>query len=283
VSLSRYLAYTRDGVVTATVTAEHKQIEPADWPSGFEQINAKAGTALPGFTYLAIEPGEPLGITVSASPGEIPINGDVNGYNITVVAVVQDCSTTAVADGTTVRLQADKGMFLESGSWWVDRATLGGMVTATLTSQAVAGRVIITATADSRVSTTMAYFHPGEPWSVEVWAAPRQWMYADGRSQLEVWARVYDEYNNDVGEGITVTFVTDYGRFRINDGDTYTTTTETDGLAFATLISDVVPRTALVRAITYNYRQGYTYVFFITPPQYRYIYMPNIARNRIIP
>ncbi len=63
----------------------------------------------------------------------------------------------------------------------------------------------------------------------------------------------------------------------------YTTTTALDGLAFAILTSDVVPHTALVRAITPNYRQGYTYVFFTEPPVYHYLNLPLITRRRFMP
>jgi hypothetical protein len=58
----------------------------------------------------------------------------------------------------------------------------------------------------------------------------------------------------------------------------YTTTTDADGFVFGTLVSDTVPRTALVRAIAYNDRQGYTYVFYIEG-DYVYLYMPNIYKK----
>jgi uncharacterized repeat protein (TIGR01451 family) len=282
VSLSQYLVYTKNGVVTATIRADqNKRIDPPYWPTGLEQIIGTSGTAMPGFANLNVRPGAASIILVSVDPAEIPLNGDVNGYNITVVAAVQDCSTTPVEDGTTVRLRTDKGLFLESGGWFVDRLSLNGLVTATLTSQSVAGKVIITGTSGSAVGTAEAYFKPGDPWFLEVWAYPPT-IIAGGHTNTQVTARVFDEYHNDVGTGVTVTFVTDYGHFQ--DGNSmYTTTTTLDGLAFAILTSDLVPHTALVRAITPNYRQGYTYVFFTEPPIYHYLNLPLIARRRFMP
>ena len=275
VSVSPYAAYTRGGVVTATVTADRKKkIEPSGWPSGLEQINVTSGSALPGFVNLTIVPGGAETITVSADPRSIPINGDVNGYDIIVVAQVADCSGTPVENGTSVRLRTDKGLFRESGGWFFDGTTASGLVTATLTSQSVAGTVTVTATANSAVGTTKVQFLPGEPWLLEVWGYPQS-IYADGRSTSRIIARVRDEYHNPVLDGITVTFVTDYGHFA--NGDViYTTTTDIDGFAFATLVADTTPRTALVRAIAYNDRQGYTYVFFILT---RYVYLPLVIRH----
>ena len=282
VSLSQYLVYTRNGIVTATVRADqNKRIEPPYWPTGLEQIIGTSGTAMPGFANLNVRPGAASIILVSVDPAEIPLNGDVNGYNITVVANVQDCSTTPVEDGTTVRLKTDKGLFVESGGWYVDQMTLNGLVTATLTSQSVAGTVVISATSGSAEGVANAYFKPGDPWLLEVWAYPPT-IVAGGHTSTQVTARVFDEYHNDVGSGVTVTFVTDYGHFQ--DGNSmYTTTTTLDGLAFAILTSDVAPHTALVRAITPNYRQGYTYVFFTEPPVYHYLNLPLISRRNWMP
>jgi len=273
-------ALTRGGIVTATVRADRlKPIAWYDWPAVLEQIEAASAPALPGFASLVLVPGVPHEVSVSVDPAEIPINGDVNGYNIIVEALVRDCTGTPVVDGTGIRLETTKGFFRESGTWFIDLLTAGGEVTATLTSQSVAHNVLITGTSGSATGTARARFLPDEPWLIEVWGYPPT-IYADGHSSTQISARVYDVWGNDVGEGVEVTFVTDYGRF-INDSNTFTTTTVIDGLAFATLIADVQPRTVLVRAITNNYRQGYTYVFFITPPTYRYIYMPMIMRNRL--
>lgn len=279
VSLSRYIAYTRRGVVTTTAVADrNKKIEPRDWPTALEQIGVTSPPALSSSVDLYIRPGVPRQITMWADPQEIPILGDVNGYNITVVAAVNDCSGTPVWDGTPVRLRTDKGFFWESASWYVDRNTAGGLVTATLTSQSIAGRVNITATADSAVGTTHVYFKPGEPWRISVWPYPAT-IYADGTSRSQITAQVFDYYDNPVGAGVTVTFVTDFGHF-LGMGDTFITTTQEEGYAFATLVSDTEPRIATVLVNTENLRQGYCYVHFVAPPEYRYIYLPMIQRRR---
>jgi len=279
VSLSRYVAYSQRGVVTATVIADRsKKIEPRDWPTGLEQIDITSPPALSDFVNLYIRPGAPQRITVLADPEEIPILGDVNGYNITIVAAVNDCSSTPVSDGTPVRLHTDKGIFLESASWYVDQTTVGGMVTVTLTSQSIAGRVNITATSGSAVGTAHVYFKPGDPWRISVWPYPAT-IYADGRSRSLITARVFDYYDNNVGAGVTVTFRTDFGHF-LGTGDTCVATTNEGGYAFCTLVSDTQPRTATVLVSTENFRQGYCYVFFVAPPELRYLYLPMILRNR---
>jgi len=270
------LAYTRGGMVTTTVTALDKLLET--WPTALEQIDVTSGSAFPGFTSLTILPGLAENVEVSADPDSIPINGDVNFYDIIVVARVTDCSDTPVDDGTAVTLRTSLGLFRESGMRSLPRTTLNGLVTGTLTSQSIAGLVTITGTANSAVGTAEVRFLPGDPWLLDVWGYPTT-IYANGMSTSLITALVKDEYNNPVLDGITVTFVTDYGLF-VQSGDVvYTTTTSIDGFAFVTLLSDPIPRTALVRAIAYNDRQGYTYVFFVTPPEMSYLYLPLVKRR----
>jgi uncharacterized repeat protein (TIGR01451 family) len=267
------LTYTQGGKASTTVTALDKKLET--WPTALEQIDVTSGSAFPGFTNLTILPGPVENVTVTAHPDTIPINGDVNFYDIIVEAEVTDCSDTWVEDGTPVTLRTDLGIFRESGMRTLHRMTLDGVVTGTLTSQSIAGWVTISATADSIVDTTMVRFLPGDPWLLDVWGYPTT-IPANGMSTSLITALVKDEYHNPVLDGITVTFVTDYGHYLESGDVAYTTTTTVDGYAFATLVSEVIPRTALVRAIAYNDRQGYTYVFFVTPPKI-WLWMPIIA------
>ena len=272
-------AYTRNGIASATVVAIDKPL--ATWPSALEQIDVTSGSALPGFANLTILPGVPATVEFFVDKESIPINGDAYpfdpNYYIVVEAEVTDCSGTPVEDGVPVTLQTSLGFFWESGLRTLPRTSLGGMVTGTLTSQSIAGLVTISGTAGSAIGTTEVRFLPGEPWLLEVWAYPTT-IFADGRSTSLVTARVKDEYDNPVLDGVTVTFVTDYGHFTGSDV-VYTTTTTIDGLAFARLISDPTPQTALVRAIAYNDRQGYTYVFFVLAPERGYIYLPLVRRQ----
>jgi uncharacterized repeat protein (TIGR01451 family) len=267
------LTYTQAGKASTTVTALQKKLET--WPTALEQIVVTSGSALPGFTNLNILPGPVEAVTVTAAPSEIKINGDVNGWDIIVEAEVTDCSDTWVEDGTAVTLHTDLGIFRESGMRTLYRTTLDGVVTGTLTSQSIAGWATISATADSVVDTTMVRFLPGDPWLLDVWGFPTT-IPADGISKSLITALVKDEYHNPVLEGITVTFVTDYGYYLESGDIAYTTTTTADGYAFATLVSDVVPRTVLVRAITYNFRQGFSYVFFVAPTT-KYLWLPIVA------
>jgi hypothetical protein len=276
VTASPVLDFTRNGKVSTRVTARNKRLET--WPTAVEQIDVTSGSAFPGFTNLTIRPGAASAVEVMANPGSIPINGDVNLYDIVVVARIADCSDTPVQDGTSVALRTDLGIFRESGMRVLPRFAVGGLVTGTLTSQSIAGLVTITATAGSVNGTTQVRFLPGEPWLISVWGYPET-IWADGQSTSLITAWVKDEFNNPVVDGVTVTFVVDFGYFQETGEVSYTTQTTIDGYVFATLVSDTTPQTVLVRAIAYNSRQGYSYVFFIEPPERRYLYMPYVQRR----
>jgi uncharacterized repeat protein (TIGR01451 family) len=278
VGLSRGYGPTSHGVVTTTATAnQRKPIASADWPLALEQIYAYSGSALQAFRNLWIRPGAPSQVAVSVDPEEIPILGDVNGYDIMVTADVMDCSGTPVEDGTLVTLRTNKGYFRESGQFWFEQATLGGLVVGTLTSREIAGDVFITATAGSVSGAAQAYFIPDDPAYVEVWAIPPA-IAADGRSRTTVYVRVRDDFNNLVGPGITVTFTAARGQF-VDGGNSCTTNTTLDGLASCVLVSDTTPGTVIVIAETYNGVSGWFDLTFVEP---HYIYMPML-RKRFVP
>jgi adhesin/invasin len=278
VSLSRYNGPTTNGVLTTTAIAnQRKPIAPVDWPLALEQIYAYSGAALQAFRNLWIRPGVPSQVGVSVDPEQIRILGDVNGYDIMVVADVMDCSGTAVEDGTLVTLRTSKGYFRESGQFWVEQMTLEGLVTGTLTSREIAGDVFITATTGSAVGTAQAYFLPDDPAYVEVWAIPAA-IPADGRSHATVYVRIRDDFNNLVGPGITVTFTAARGHF-VGDDNSCTTNTTLDGLASCVLVADTTPGTVIVIAETYNGVSGWFDLTFVEP---HYIYVP-IVRKRFAP
>jgi uncharacterized repeat protein (TIGR01451 family) len=274
-------ARTVNGAISATVTTLNKPL--LSWPLSHEQIGLASGSALPTFIDIWIEPGDPQFIELTADPESIPIQGVVHGYDIIVEAKVMDCSGSPVTDTTAVRLQTDNGLFRESGTWSVVRYTVGGVVTATLTSEERAGEVTITATADSVITTTTVFFEPGEPYHLDVYAIPFS-IYADGRSTTMVTAEVSDFYYNAVGSGITVTFITDHGSW-VESGDIYyTTTTRAGGLAFATLRSSTAHiGTVNIYAVTYNGRIGPGIVQFVAPPTVWYLYIPIAPKYRLIP
>jgi len=234
----------------------------------------------PGFVSLRILPGAISSVDISATPGSIAINGDVNFEDITVVARVVDCSGTPVTNTTPVRLETTLGIFRNSGQRYYNTFTDGGLVTGTLTSQAEAGRVTVTAIAGVVTDTTTVIFVPGPPWTIEVTAVPYR-IPADGRSRAQIFAGVKDFYANYVMEGVTLTFVTDYGYFYESGVVSYTTHTNAQGFCEAHLVSSTTPQTVQVIGIAYNDRQGYTYVFFETAPTTRYSYLPLI-RKKII-
>jgi len=271
------VAVTRRGMVTTTVTALNKALET--WPLAQEQIDVTSGASRPGFVNLWIKPGAVKHVSVEADPGSIPINGDVNGYDVAIVARVADCSDTVLEDGLRVKLQTDLGIFRDSGTRTHYAITINGLVTATLTSQSVAGLANITAQADSVTGSTTVRFLPGEPFQIEMSPIPES-IWADGMRTSYVVARVRDEYFNHVLDGVTVTFITQYSHFVESGTERHTTTTNIDGFAFATLVADIVPRTSLVRCIAYNDRQGYTYVFFVTPPPV-HVYLPVVRKESI--
>jgi hypothetical protein len=267
-------ALTRDGMVVATVTSLSKPL-PA-WPKSHEQIGLASGAALPSFVDLWIEPGPPAVVMLSADPESIPINGVANFYDIIVEAEINDCSGTPITDTTPVTLQTDTGLFRESGTWAIVRPSINGVVTATLTSEERAGEVTVTATVDSILDTTYVTFLPDEPYHVDVWGVPFD-ITADGHSRSQVTAWVRDYYYNPVLAGVTVTFVTDHGRWFESGNEYFTTTTTTGGYAFARLVSsnDYIG-TVNIYAITYNSRLGPGIVQFVAP---RYIYLPLLKRQ----
>lgn len=276
------LGWTQDGVATAIVTAVDEPLET--WPMTYEQIDVTSGAAVPGFSSMSIVPGDPSIVTVMTDKDSIRLDGDVNFYDITVVARVGDCSDTPVVDGTSVMLRTDLGFFRESGTRTVVDTTVTGLVTATLTSQTEAGLVTLTANADSAVGAKVVRFLPDPPFYIEVWGAPPT-IRADGEARSYVTAHLMDQYYNTVLDGVTVTFVTDWGQFMGTYDVEYITFTDADGLAYATLIATDVPHNALVRAIAYNEDlasdvQGYTYVLMVDPWK---VYMPMVYKQGIWP
>lgn len=276
VSTAPLVAYTRQGVVTSTVTALNKRL--ATWPEQLEQIDVTSASARSSFQNLKIVPGVVNQVAVTADPGSIPINGDVNFRDVFIEARISDCGGTPVVDGTPVRLETDLGIFRNSGTRSYNTLSVGGVATATLTSQSDAGLATVVATAAGVSGTVGVNFTPGAPWFVVVEAIPPR-IPADGRSTSRIVARVEDEYYNHVLEGITVTFVTDYSHFQESGTVSYTTTTNNEGFVYATLVADSVPRTASVRCIAYNDRQQYAYVMFEALPEFRYMYLPVIKKQ----
>jgi len=267
-------AFTRNGAVSTTVTALNKPLRA--WPQSLEQVGMASGSALPSYVDLWLLPGLPQFIEVTTDVDSIPINGDVNGYNIIVEAEVTDCSGTWIADGTLVTLGTDLGLFRESGDWAVTRPSVNGRVTATLTSGQDAGLVTVTATADSISDTVEVQFLPDEPYYVDVWGDPFE-IPADGTSTSQITAWVRDYYFNPVLAGITVTFVTEHGTFAESGDIFYTTTTHAGGYAFATLVASTDHiGTVNLYAITLNGRTGPGIVQFTVVPPIRHYYLPII-------
>ena len=276
------LGWTHDGVATGIVTALDEPLET--WPMTYEQIDVTSGAAVPGFSSMSIVPGDPSIVTVTTDKDSIELDGDVNFYDITVVARVGDCSDTPVVDGTSVMLRTDLGFFRESGTRTVVDTTVTGLVTATLTSQTEAGLVTLTAVADSAVGAKVVRFLPDPPFYIEVWGSPPT-IRADGEARSYVTAHLMDQYYNTVLDGVTVTFVTDWGQFMGTYDIEYITFTDADGLAYATLIAADEPHNALVRAIAYNEDlasdvQGYTYVLMVDPWK---VYMPMVYKQGVWP
>jgi len=276
VTTSPALGYTRSGIVTATVTTIDKRLEI--WPAAWEQVVIASPGATPGFVSLTILPGPVCSVDLTATPDSLPINGDVSFRDITGVARVLDCSGTPVTDNTPVRLETTLGIFRNSGQKYYNTLTNNGLATGTLTSQAEAGLVTLTAIVGVVTDTTSVRFLPDPPWTIEVTAVPYR-IPADGRSSSQIFAGVKDFYANYVMEGVTLTFVTDYGYFYESGAVSYTTHTNAQGFCQARLVSSATPQTAQVRAIAYNDRQGYAYVFFDPAPVVRRAFMPIGVRG----
>ena len=227
---------TTSGVATAELTSQLP---------GVATVNAMADSKV-ATTTVEFQPGPPYTVTLVALPTSLPV-----GETSSLTATVKDQYNNDVADGTVVSFETDLGSV---GSTTIDKTTVNGVVTATLTSQ-VSGIAVVTATSGSEYDTANVTFNPGPPDTMTVEADPTS--IPIGGFTSDVTATVRDQYSNLVADGTEVTFATDLGSI----GSSSTVTTTVNGVANATLTSELVIGTADI-TVTSGSAEGQTQVIF---------------------
>jgi uncharacterized repeat protein (TIGR01451 family) len=194
-----------------------------------------------------IVPGAPASISLSATPGSIPVGGATSLLR----ATVRDAYGNDVANGTPVTLTTTLGGFptLQERV----RTTTNGQATLQLTSGPTAGTAEVTAAVDSLSDSKDVIFTPLGPFTVTVTANPDHIKVNGSTSLIEAW--VVDQYGNTVVNGTGVSFATSAGSVSPTAANTV------NGRAVTVLTSGLNAVTAVVTA-TADSRFGTTTVVF---------------------
>jgi adhesin/invasin len=243
---------TTDGMATTTLTS--------GIIVGTARVNAISGPA-EGWVDVVFTVGPPFYINVVADPTSIGLSGQTSN----IEATVKDVGGNNVPDGTVVTFTTSLGTL---GSDTITRTTASGMATAVLRSGTIAGRAIITGTADSVYDIAEVIFNPGPPYTVTLKAVPPA-IPANGVSTSMILANVTDQYGNTVADGTGCSFQTTLGSV----WPPYDTTLH--GVAETILTSTDSPGLATVTAMCGG-KQDTTHVVFYTP-FYR-LYLPVVFK-----
>jgi hypothetical protein len=203
-------------------------------------LAAVAGEMSGTTTAVTIARGPADLVTLEAHPAEI----NNNGSQSTIVVYAEDDHGFAVADSTTVGLQASAGSISP-----VSTTTYNGVATATLTSGAATGTVYVQAIADGVTGMISLEVTAPEADSIALSAAD-SWLPPDGTSTTTVTAYIYDEYGNPAPNGTQVVIGVEGDDMQwgtIEDAEVYTGTTNGGQLA-VTYRSGTTHGTAVVRA-----------------------------------
>jgi hypothetical protein len=139
-------------------------------------------------------------VTVNAGSPDIVANGI---SSTTISATVKDLNGIKVGDGVIVSFTTTAGTLLASTA-----ATANGIATVTLRSSTNLGFAEVRATAGGVNGTITINFVPGAPFRLTVLATPAT-VTANGNSSIDV--IVYDQYDNPVVDGETLTFSAQFG------------------------------------------------------------------------
>jgi len=241
---SSVIKTTVNGVATATLTS-----------------GLVIGTA--NITVTAVPVVEQIQVTFTVGPPHTvvaeawPPTIEVGGNTATITATVRDIGGYAVADGTPVVFTTDFGSL---GSTSVTKYTANGVAVATLTSGLTPGVAHITATADSKLDTTIVKIAPGPPHNITVVADPTY--IPIGGATAMITATVTDRYGNNVVNGTNVDFITTLGTVSPPSAAT------NEGVAVTTLTSGIIIGPATVTAISGPASGSATVIFTVGPPFY---------------
>ncbi|KPL24320.1 MAG: hypothetical protein AMJ93_02645, partial [Anaerolineae bacterium SM23_84] len=182
----------------------------------------------------AIVPGTVATLTLTATPGSIPVGGSTS----TLRATVRDAHGNPAPNGTPVRFTTTMGGFpvaQEEMGYTTD-----GVATLSLTSGPTAGIATVTASLDSVTATRQVIFTPLNAVNVTVIPVPDRIKVGGSTSVIE--ARVTDQHGNPVANGTMVSFASSMGFINPPGATTV------DGSAFSVLTSGSTAGTATVTA-----------------------------------
>lgn len=233
------LPVDHSSTVEVTFTVVATQVGPvvnADYRAT-SATNFGLGTPL----TTTIVPNDPAVASIVVAPSPIGVGGSA-ALTVTVV----DAYGNAVADGTPVALQFDRGRIDgQPPGTTIAGSTTGGRLVKTLEAGTVAATAHLTATAGIAQGAAEVVINPGPPSGLTVNAAPPS-VVADGVAAATITTTVRDVYGNPV-PATPVTVTTSLGGLNGGGPSALVTTNAPQGQAVATL-SGTVAGTATITA-----------------------------------
>ncbi|MBN1833567.1 MAG: Ig-like domain-containing protein [Deltaproteobacteria bacterium] len=191
-TLSANTATTVNGVATVTYTASFTAL--------IETVRAQAANGTMATVDIVLI-NQTVG-SVSVSAGSSVIVAD--GFSQTMIsATIKDLSGINVRDGIIVSFTSTAGTLSSPSA-----TTVNGVATVALRSPTNLGFAEVRATAGGVNDTVTVNFVPGPPFRLTVLAIPAT-VQIHGTSSIEV--IVYDQYDNPVANGETLTFTAQFG------------------------------------------------------------------------
>ena len=185
-------ASTINGQATVTYTASFTALT--------ETVRAQATNETTATVDIVLIDQTIGSVTVTAGSTEIVADGT---STTTISATVKDLSGINVRDGIIVSFTSTAGTLLSSWD-----TTVNGVATVTLRSPTNLGFSEVRATAGGVNSTVTVNFVPGAPFRLTILAIPAT-VPVNGTSSIDV--LVYDQFDNPVANGETLTFSALYG------------------------------------------------------------------------
>jgi hypothetical protein len=186
-----------------------------------------SSTTPPSTTPPTPAPASPVvGITLEAAQPSLPADGV---SSTTITAELITASGAPAADGTPVTLSTDLGRFNASNAKTVTATTTGGsgsVVVPFISEADVAGIATIIATAQDltqKLTIELVAVAPSTPTSQVagiVLQADASSLVANGTSSTLIRAALITSTGDLAGDGITVNFTTDLGRFTVDGAKT---------------------------------------------------------------
>jgi uncharacterized repeat protein (TIGR01451 family) len=208
--------------------------------------------------------GAPVSISLTATPGSIPVGGSTS----TLRATVLDTYGNPALNGTPVTFTTTLGGFPVVQERV--RTTTNGVATLNLTSGSLVGVAHVVAALDSLTASRDVTFTPLGPFTITVTANPDHITVGGSTSVIE--ALVVDQYGNWVTNGTVVAFASSLGSIAPPSATTL------NGRAFTVLTSGTVAGTAVVTATAGSASGTATVVFESGAPRVAIDAVPRILK-----